>query len=400
MASIQTEQLRERLLDMPGADNARDARWQAALQTWTRNISASQRADLLWELAQGYRHRGYWGRWQACLESVISEAPLSGVAELAAIQLLQYQSSSEMETTRKAFRQQMEAVELSSDQTNQFALSPFQPNVTLASHTTKKTSVEQTSMDQVLKLKDHLQLNFPQLRSDPRWLTINAAIERRSNPANTSIHNLPSLARLKSIQGAATWEQIVAQEIEPVPNTSRIPKTRERPRLDGRIDEGVWNQSLRLRLSSSWADENQTYSEIRLMHDDAFIYLGATLPNIVSQYQTQLADVDYLTLRFDTDRDYFTWFEIRLDRKGNVQERCCDMFHWRPDWYFKTVETESGWSIEAAIPRTALQLDIKNEEAWGFVFHREIGGTSSQSARPTFSDRPSLTSEILLGFER
>jgi photosystem II stability/assembly factor-like uncharacterized protein len=400
MASIQTEQLRERLLEMPGVDNARDARWQAALQTWTRNISSTQRADLLWELGEGYRHRGYWGRWQACLEAVISEAPSSGVAELAAIQWLQFQSSREVESIRTVSREQEMVNELNSDRTNQVALSPFQPNVIQASHTSKKTHVAQTSIDHVLKLKNHLQLNFPQLRFDPRWLTINAAIERQSNPESTTLHSLPSLARLKSIQGAVAWEHIVAQEVETTPNTSLIPKTRERPRLDGRIDEGVWNHSLPIRLSSSWADENQAYSEIRLMHDEDFIFLSATFPNIVSQHQTQLAEADFLTIRIDTDRDYLSWFEIRLDRRGNVQERCCDMLQWRPHWYFKTVDTESGWSLEAAIPRSALQSGPNGNEAWGFAFHREIGGISSQSARPTFNDRPSSGSEILLGFER
>ncbi len=400
MASIQTDQLMQRLLDMPGADNADDSRWKAALQTWTRSMSPSRRPDMLWELAQGYRHRGYWNRWKASLESLIGESPSSGAAELAAIQLLQFHASYEIETLRKASHEQNVAVEIHSDQTNQVAMSPFQSSVMPVSHLSKKALAPLRFFDQVTQLVDHLQLNFPELQYDPRWLATKTSIERRSSGIKSSPSDSTSLMKMATIQGSAAWEQIVAQEIDPLANSIAVPKTTERPRLDGRIEESIWNRSLPIRLSSSWDDENQAYSEVRVMCDEEFIFFGATLPKIVSPFQAEPAEDELLTVRIDTDRDYLTWFEVSFDRKGNVEERCCDLNSWHPEWFFKTIQSEVGWSIEAAFPRKIFQPDLNGDAIWGIAFHREISGVSSQSSRPMFNDRLVPTSTMLLRFDR
>jgi photosystem II stability/assembly factor-like uncharacterized protein len=400
MASIQTDQLMQRLLDMPGADNAHDSRWKAALQTWTRSMSPSRRPDMLWELAQGYRHRGCWNRWKASLEELIGESPSSGAAELAAIQLLLLHASHEIETVRKASHEQNVAIEVRSDQSNQVAISPFQLGVMPVSHVAKKTSAPPRFADQVPQLVDHLQLNFPQLHYDPRWLAAKASVERRSDGVRSSPSHSLSMVKMATIHGSAAWEQIVAQEIDPHANAIAVPKAAERPRLDGRIEESIWNRALPIRLSSSWNDENLAYSEVRVMCDEEFIFFGATLPNIVSQFQTEPAEDELLTIRIDTDRDYLTWFEIGFDRKGNVKERCCDLNSWHPEWFFKTINSETGWSIEAAFPRKIFQSDSNTDAIWGMAFHREISGVSSQSSRPMFNDRLLPASTMLLRFER
>ena len=106
-----------------------------------------------------------------------------------------------------------------------------------------------------------------------------------------------------------------------------------------------------------------------------------------------------LTFRFDTDRDYLTWFELQVDEDGHVIERCTDMLGWQPEWYFKTESDDDGWRFEAAIPFAQLQTEpIAPNTIWAMAIQRAIPNQGVQMNRAMFADRLQLTSSTLVGF--
>ncbi len=414
IAKSQNQVLMQRLLEMDPQPDGNESRWNAAMQSWLRSIPEANRGASLRELALGYLKQGALQRATACLEIIMSEAPSSSVAESAAIQLLQLKSSSEIERVKRHLdeRASHAIAIVQTNDTNHPPSSPFQGSIALISHVAKSSRSEQTNQDEPAELRRRLQTNLPWLKNDPRWLLTAAKIDRSVVPENQIRGEAAASARLASIEGSYLWEWIAAQEAMFQADRSKanavtlatrvytVEKISERPKLDGKFDEAFWNQAKPIPLSSSWDDENQSLSEVRLAHDGEYLYLSATCPSMIAAGQRWAAIDDDLHIRIDTDRDYLTWFELGVDINENITERCTDLYGWEPRWYFKCDKSDQTWCIEAAIPLTELSLSPSEGEVWNIAFHRELAGIGSQSNRPTFSDRLHPASFMPIQFGR
>jgi hypothetical protein len=179
-----------------------------------------------------------------------------------------------------------------------------------------------------------------------------------------------------------------------------IQKTELRPKLDGRFDDPLWPSIVAMPLDGVWVEDADSACDVRMAYDDDFLYIAVTNQRgAVNRQSPDQKLPEQLTFRFDTDRDYLTWFELQVDEDGQVIERCTDMEGWQPEWYFKTESEEKQWRLEAAIPIEQLRTgSLASNEIWAMAIQRAIPSRGVQTNRAVYADRLLLTSPTLVRF--
>lgn len=274
-------------------------------------------------------------------------------------------------------------------------------------------------LDEFQRIQASVPIRFPTLQWDPRYLAIEAAFQR--TPSNTQSVNAvvksSPIQRLANSQGLVGWRAIGIQELQAnrwekydagqlsslegnEGSLYSIRRIESRPKLDARFVDQAWQTSVTMPLESVWIDDQLSACEVRMVHDDDFLFIAvACRRGTPASSQQQPPPPECLTFRFDTDRDYMTWFELQVDEAGHVTERCMDMESWQPEWYFKTETDDVGWRLEAAIPIAQLQTEpISSNRVWSFAIQRAIPNQGTQTNRAMYADRLLLTSPTLVRF--
>jgi hypothetical protein len=104
-----------------------------------------------------------------------------------------------------------------------------------------------------------------------------------------------------------------------------------------------------------------------------------------------LSGHDRVTLKFDTDRDYTTAFEVTVDDRGWTHDVCWGDANWDPAWYVAAASEERSWTVEGAIPLAELvSAPPAAKEVWALGIRRTIPkvGYESWPATPTADDSP------------
>jgi hypothetical protein len=175
--------------------------------------------------------------------------------------------------------------------------------------------------------------------------------------------------------------------------TITAPKISTTPKIDGRLDEAVWQ------TAEAATDFVQNYpvfnaplsteSQVRLLYDNNAIYIGAYLqddPALIRKQLTsrdgeQQQDVDYFSVFFDTYNDQQNGFQflvtsanVQTDAKvtpassgnyGDFGDKT-----WDAVWESKTRIDDKGWYVEMRIPYISLRFAAKDVQAWGLQFLR------------------------------
>jgi len=71
-------------------------------------------------------------------------------------------------------------------------------------------------------------------------------------------------------------------------------------------------------------------------------------------------------------------FVLKIDHRGRVWDGIQDDATWDPQWFVAHVETERVWTIEAAIPLSALSGDLAqlaDSQWWGLGIERLCPGS-------------------------
>jgi photosystem II stability/assembly factor-like uncharacterized protein len=162
-----------------------------------------------------------------------------------------------------------------------------------------------------------------------------------------------------------------------------------RPHLDGLLSDACWQAAEEVRLGvgeQAGPDASAVQGLVMFAYDAEFLYLAASIPRHPAAPQdppqtagrTHDADLsrhDALGIALDVDRDYATWYELRIDQRGWTRDRCWEDDGWNPQWYVAAAGDESRWRIEAAIPWNELvEHPPTPREAWGISLSRIIPG--------------------------
>jgi hypothetical protein len=179
------------------------------------------------------------------------------------------------------------------------------------------------------------------------------------------------------------------------PKTLTAVKATQAPRIDGKLDEAVWQEAP---VASGFMQNFPNYnapvsskSEVRILYDDEAVYIGAYLYDNPSQIRKQLTprdgeqrqDVDYFSVFFDTYNDQQNGFQF-LVTTANVQsdakltpEGTAGFGEfgdktWDAVWQSEVRMNSDGWSVEMRIPYISLRFSKKDVQNWGLQFLRYL----------------------------
>lgn len=180
-----------------------------------------------------------------------------------------------------------------------------------------------------------------------------------------------------------------AQNVHPTPPPEvRAVVLQEPIRLDGKLDEAVWQTAppaVGFRQSQPHEGEPATQrTEVRFAYDDAAIYVGARMYDdsgargVRTRLVRRDADFasDYVEVIFDTYHDHIGRLFFMVNPSG-VRSDANGLGgggdnSWDPVWEVKTTIDTLGWTAEMRIPFAQLRYPVTTaEQTWGLQIWRQ-----------------------------
>jgi photosystem II stability/assembly factor-like uncharacterized protein len=288
----------------------------------------------------------------------------------------------------------------------------------------------------ILSTRDASQVSTRQI--DPAVLLRYAVNQRQTDAAGEQSNALAELSQRPDEFGLyAKSEMQLRVAATPALPLFNLPRQTERPFLDGRLTDSIWENAEEIFLRSAGgrrglraqnADADATINteddSVRsfgmLAWDEEFLYIAARLEKTPSQnspvelaaarsHDAKHGDKDRFEIELDTDRDYVTSFQLTVDESGQTSDRCWMLTRWNPQWYVAVDSDETAWRIEAAIPFSELaSRPAKPGDIWTVRMRRILPGVlehSSMSAESVASSgktavvrfiRPKVTTQSRL----
>lgn len=256
------------------------------------------------------------------------------------------------------------------------------------------------------KLAEYLRTSRPDLYNEPpvRFAEVTALRELGfANPAKRYFLTLRQLPEANPWRRCGETELWLSQpgELPPPKKLGACRPANSRPHLDGTLDEPFWQTADRLRLSDN-ADNapNQSVAHVRLAYDDTHLYIAIHCPKSANlEYPStneprprdaDLSQHDRVRLQIDIDRDFTTAYELTVDSRGHTHDACCGDNHWNPTWYVAHSADDDAWTIEAAIPMAELTATPPSaRHVWALSACRTIPRTGHQSWTGDFGSETS-----------
>jgi photosystem II stability/assembly factor-like uncharacterized protein len=262
----------------------------------------------------------------------------------------------------------------------------------------------------ILSAREASQVTTRQI--DPAVLLRYAVNQRQIDATGEQSNALAELSQRPDEFGlfAKSEMQLRAAATSPLP-LFNLPRQTERPFLDGRLTDSIWEnaQEISLRsgsasgrrgLDSSNADLDASIDEgddsVRsfsmLAWDEQFLFISARLEKAPSKnkvvelaaarsHDAKHGDKDRFEIELDTDRDYVTSFQLTVDESGQTSDRCWMLTRWNPQWYVAVDSDETAWRIEAAIPFSELiSRPAKAGDIWTVRMRRVLPGVLEHSS--------------------
>lgn len=172
----------------------------------------------------------------------------------------------------------------------------------------------------------------------------------------------------------------------------------QRPLLDGKLDEAIWQQAQTLKLTGSKTDlgADHVATQVRVANDRQFLFVSIECQKrpghdyFVDQgprpRDGASPEHDQLTMTIDVDRDYTTALKLSVDSRGWTADTCWphDIGRpsmWNPDWYVATQHDATHWRSEIAIPLAELApRNAVHRKAWAMGVTRHT--TDSDASQP------------------
>ena len=186
------------------------------------------------------------------------------------------------------------------------------------------------------------------------------------------------------------WQNVASQEVWLAVRNGTPPTravvcrgTRSRPHLDGILSDRCWEQAAEMRLKSSERLSIRGATGFALVAcDERFLYVGARMerteatlpaPPKVRTFDSVHTGFDRLAIFLDTDRDYQLGYELTVDERGEVSERCGGDSAWNPRCHIAVDSDVDAWRLEIAIPWTELAASRPSPgSSWGLRLLRTI----------------------------
>lgn len=180
-----------------------------------------------------------------------------------------------------------------------------------------------------------------------------------------------------------------------------IPRTTEAPKLDGDLNDAAWKNAALIDDFHQYLPidhgEPSARSELHIMYDDDYLYIGAKL------YDDEPEKITARQLIQGQGIDFDDWIGFIIDPYNN--QRAGYMFQINPNgvrrdglfedgnrlnadwdgiWLGEARIDAEGWSAEIAIPFKTLNFDVNNPD-WGFAVIRAIARKNERLAWTSYN---------------
>lgn len=165
-----------------------------------------------------------------------------------------------------------------------------------------------------------------------------------------------------------------------------IPEIMEKIKVDGKLDEAVWQNTLKLDLPyETWPTENApapVKTECYMAYDQSYLYIGARAydpdPSQIRAFffeRDKIIFDDMIVVFLDTFNDERRAYGFRTNPMGvqfdDIRDRLGTSLAWDAIYASAGHIYDWGYSVEMAIPFNQLRFQhSKEEQVWGFNVRR------------------------------
>jgi hypothetical protein len=401
----------EQLLDRIESDATVGAGWIGQVGDLTRGLSMRHAGEILWQLGRKYQQVGRSEQAAEAYQLLIEKHPQHPLADAAALWLVQYYASSEVAwRQRKASKFEVRLATVLNPEQEAAAGKPGSqspddaspPNVALASFGANRTAAPEHSpaerAGRAMAAANQIKQSRPILFADPKLQFSLAAAARQAGQPRTADRIFQSLI---STDARGIWSQNAAAEhwlVQPNENPPKricsVVTALSKPRLDGRLDDPMWQVAKSVSLKSSKNDDAAYPAAAVLAFDEEFLYVAvscrkaagvdynvnANADNSPRKADGDLASRDRVMILLDVDRDYTSYWSLTVDHRGWPAESCFGDRTWNPQWFIAAGGNAEYWTIEAAIPLAELAPKKPQvRDVWAIGIQRVIPGLGLQS---------------------
>jgi photosystem II stability/assembly factor-like uncharacterized protein len=354
-----------------------NAMWVGQVDTLIDGLDAHTGGELLFQLAEGYRMAGRLDLAADTYFLLARRFPEHPLINRALKWLVHFYASCEMAhrvvVNRPTSVRNADPEELASAQSIAGGDVRQASAVVPLAAATANPAVGLSRDDRLrraVQLAEYLRTARPILYAEPAVRFAEVTAQRQlgfSNEAKRYFLTLGQLPDTDPWRRCAATEQWLATPAEapPAKRLSACRRTTVRPRLDGHLDEPLWEAAEVLRLRGEAGQTAESAGgQVQLAYDNEFLYLAASCPKASGvDYQpddrprsrdADLIEHDRVVLALDIDRDYTTAFELTVDHRGWCHDASWGDATWNPTWYIAAAGDEAAWHVEGAIPLAEL----------------------------------------------
>lgn len=385
----------EAILERALRDPQGAVRLLAEANQLTQGLDADSSAQILFQMADAYNRGGQWPMAAEAFQLLVDRHAKHPLARAALVWLVHYETSAEAEW-RVEGQQRITLQKTTAERASAHEARPGP-----APGSQRKTSLpllyarkSDERAQRAAALATRLEQTRPELLAQPSIGFPFAALDRRQGNGQQAERYY--LAQRRGVQRDAWWncaqgEGWLAEPKGPPPKPIVECLTApERPRLDGQLEDPLWQAAKPVDLRSLHQDDADWPVTVQFACDDKFLYLAIRARQALgAKYEPakgprprdpDLAGQDRVEIYLDLDRDYSTWYRLAIDHRGWATDACWGDSTWNPSWFVAAAASHGFWTAEAAIPLDQLtgQAPAPNA-AWAIGLQRIVPGVGFQS---------------------
>ncbi|MFL5331329.1 MAG: YCF48-related protein [Gemmataceae bacterium] len=392
-------------------------------------LPADRGALAVYALGEQYAKSGQWGLARETFALILVRYPEEPCAADACRWLVRYLSSGE---ARRRYEQGQSISIAQTDfrQADQIPTKekPFRPGSgvrPLGSSSTSESSapiqdptIARRWLQETIALEPKLAACGPLVANDPAIrFCINSAQRQLGEPDPAKAWLRSFLAEQAGTNSHDAWRDAARMELWLMDRNGLPPRpivhckrTNQRPHLDGKLDEMLWKDAVPATLKTATGTVGSEYSsEARFAFDDEYLYIAVeckhpadrALPAIEKRSRdADLGANDRVEILLDIDRDYQTYYRLRVDQRGALAEDCWGDPTWNPRWFVAFKSDASGYTAEIAVTLADLTGSIPSPgQSWAVNVVRVLPGrgVTAWSSPADISPRPEGCGALIFG---
>jgi photosystem II stability/assembly factor-like uncharacterized protein len=390
----------QQLLSRVGQDASQAGAMLAQLDELTDGIGDRGAGEILYEVARRYHHVGQSEAAAETLQLLLQRFPQHPLSDAAALWLVQYYSSREMalrlrKTSSAAAPAVAGAENSGSGEISAVRVASLETDVKPEAPSPKGESRYADRAGRAVAIGKLVERRSPVLFADPRFRFPLLSAYKAQDQGKLAQQFFTSLA---STAGDDPWGRCAVaeqclQQGRGVPPKMIVPcvSASKRPRLDGRLDDELWQAARQTPLASPKQDDASWPAACALAFDDEFLYVAVScrksaaadyaLDDSPRPHDADLSARDRVEFHFDIDRDYATYWTLVVDCRGFTSDRLFGDATWNPTWYVARGGDDQYWTAEIAIPHRQIAWQPpKARDAWAVGIQRIVPNVGFQSA--------------------